>query len=239
MLLPNFTDKERLWEVVRSADLLYNTATEYFDAVLDVLGCRKHFPTFERFSFKDDKHNDWYMTYYISSKRYAKSERMACMAYLVYEIPMRMCKNPSNAGKGILLCNPIGLNSKELRLGTRVTAVMDFTPHMINRYTERYLIPNGFTNLDIHKKIEKIMTRYEHFDVISDESAQKQCDRKGGVCNYDIILKEGGMIRGIFTNNLYLKFFTYISPKMMFKEQTERVAEMMREKHRWIKEGKY
>lgn len=238
MILPTFTDREKEWEAVRICDYAYEVAMDYIEEMGKILFSRKHFPAYERICFTDDKHNDWRLVFFIPSKEYAKKRLVGDVCYTTYEIPAKRCKNQTNAGKGVILFSPIELTkrlkSKETQKGSFIS---EYVPHAINRFTERYLIPNGLVDLDIHKKVEKLITRNFHFDILADKcgdiSAKKHFEEKGGICSYDVVTKEGGLLRGSVASGFLVRFYTYIPPKMLHDSQMERIAEMTREKHRW------
>lgn len=245
MILPNFTDVEKEWEAYRICDFAHEATMEHMHRIYNTLKSRKHFPTFESLCFDDDKNNRWFITFHISTKEMAKEgKKIGVFCYTTYDMPQKRCEDQSYAGKGVILFNPLHLYKfGETGKVGEGCYIMDITPHAINRYTERYLIPNGLAGLDMRRKMEKIMSRCVHFDVSAglngDISAKKQFEDKGFLSPYDIITKEGGMFRGGMVSSVQMRMYTYISPKMMYENQVRRIMEMTREQRRWVKEGIY
>ena len=223
----------------------YQVATEYFEEMKNKICSRKHFPTFESICFDDDRMNRWILTFFVPTKKMAKMGRICVRCHTTYDIPPKRCENQTNAGKGVIDFDPILLYQSihNMRDDSRGAFIFDYVPHAINRYTDRYLKPNGFNGLEMRKKMEKIYSRYTHFDIDADRngdiSSQKQIQKNGIICPYDIIMKEGGMFRGGIVDNRLIMVYTYVSPSMMYETQTKRATEMTRERYDWEKEGRF
>jgi hypothetical protein len=115
--------------------------------------------------------------------------------------------------------------------------VVDIVPHAFNRYTERYLKPLGMENIEFERKVESMVLRWMHFDVVGDESSKNNEDK--GIAPYDVFMKDGGILRGYMVNEMLLRFFSYVSDKMMYENQKEWQEKMNSEYYHWMNQGKF
>jgi len=242
MFLPMMTDEEKMAEalgIVREVRRIHKMNAELSR---DKMKRATRFPFFIYYKLVDDRNNTWWLTYMCRSKEDRRKGRFLCYCYTIYEIEKKekgIVKVDGNTGKGIFMFDPLTIN--ELLDGdiyTRgMTCFIDIVPHAFNQYTKRYLKDKGRDNISFRKKVESIMLRWMHFDVIGDESSDKHADK--GDVPYDVFMFGGGMLRGQCINAELIRFFTYIDESMMFEEQLERQKEMTREYYHWKAKGIY
>lgn len=240
MIVHTMTDEELLYEAVRATYWLVEGFYEFKDTIIDKYRRGTRFPYFQRIQMTDDKRNEWWFTCLCPSKSYMKKMMFKTYAYTVYDVPPKHTENRTNAGKGVLVFDPVAtkryLDQKLRDPGSMVT---DITPHAMNRYTSRYLKPLGKEGLDVHRKMESVMLRWEHFDICADlagdENAAKHAD--DGICPLDITTHGGGMFRGYIVNDLLVRLTTYVSDDMLYDNQRERQEEMTREHYDWKRRG--
>jgi hypothetical protein len=162
------------------------------------------------------------------SKKEMKKGHFWCFCYTTYEIQKKKNdgtnKYDGNTGKGILAIDPFAIKNRAYGLHKGMGAVMDITPHALNRYTQRYLKPKGLENIDFIKKIENIVLRWKHFDVVGDESSEKHNDK--GLAPYDVFMSGGGILRGYIVSEMLVRFFSYVSDDMMYDDQKKWQQEM-------------
>ena len=113
--------------------------------------------------------------------------------------------------------------------------IVDIVPHAFNRYTERYLKPKGLENIEFERKVESIISRWRHFDVVGDKSSDNNKDK--GVAPYDVFMSDGGILRGYVVDEIMIRFFSYVSDDMMYDDQKEWQNEMNSEYFRWLNKG--
>lgn len=240
MILPTMNDDEKAYEAFRMTDWLNECFNHAKGDIIDRFERGTRFPYFQRMLCEDDKGNKWWFTCMCPSKDYRRRNRFMTFAYAVYDVPPKRTENRTNAGKGVLIFDPISIR-KRLDGQERVSGSMitDITPHAINRYTERYLKPNGRGDIEIQRKVEDIMLRWQHFDISADlEGDVNAAKHTGdGICPLDIIMRGGGMFRGTIINDVFMRLTTYVSEDMMFDNQIERQKEMVREHYEWKRKG--
>ena len=96
--------------------------------------------------------------------------------YTTYYKPPKRKENDINSGYGVLMYDPFPMENyiqHHEDPNVRLAAVMDIVPHAINRFTQRCLKPEGKTGYDIHKKLENMLLRWRHFDVLADMYGDK------------------------------------------------------------------
>ena len=232
-------DSERGFEAFRATEMLCKIYERERSYIIDKFARGTKFPYFQRFETTDDKGNVWHLVSMTPSKEYKKKRKFINFAYTLYDIPPKRGVNPINTGKGAISFDPVAIKMR-MRDPDHITGTMitDLTPHAINRYTMRYLTPNG-KDYDIHKKIESIMFRWLHFDVCADMYGDKNTakHKDDGISPVDVYMKGGGMFRGNITNGAYMRLNTYVSDDMMFDNQIARRAEIMKEYHEWKRLG--
>lgn len=234
------TDEERIYEAVRTTNWLVENFHDFKDDIIDKYRRGTRFPYFQRIQLKDDKNNEWWFTCMCPTKEYKKKMMFQTFAYTIYDVPPQRKENRTNAGKGVLMFDPIAMkrfcDTKQREAGSMVT---DITPHAINRYTERYLVPAGKEGLEIQYKVESIMQRWMHFDICADlygdKNAKKHKD--DGICPIDITMRGGGMFRGYIVNDLLMRLTTYVAADMLYDNQRERQEEMTKEHYKWKRMG--
>jgi hypothetical protein len=52
-------------------------------------------------------------------------------------------------------------------------------------------------------------------------------------------MKDGGILRGYMVNEMLLRFFSYVSDKMMYENQKEWQEKMNSEYYHWMNQGKF
>jgi hypothetical protein len=94
-------------------------------------------------------------------------------------------------------------------------------------------------NMEFGRKIESIMARWMHFDICADKMGDASAAKhiEDNICPYDVYMKGGGMLRGQIVNDMFLRFFTYISEDMMFDLQKEIQRDMTKEHYQWVRKG--
>ena len=232
-------DEEKCYEAFRITNWIYDIHMDVHEDVCEKFARGTRFPYFQRYTVKDDKNNEWILTYMCPSKEKKRKSMYLCMCYTIYEIPPKRKENNSNSGKGILLFDPVAMH-KRIESGGRMVAFMDIVPHAFNRYTERYLRPKGKDNIEFIRKVESMFARFMHFDVQADMYGDRSSEKhkEEGVIPYDIYMYGGGMLRGQFINSILIRFYTYVSEDMMYHNQIERQEAMQKEHYRWKREGK-
>lgn len=234
MILPTMNDYEKTYEAFRMSENIFAIAREHEESILDRFRRGSRFPYFNRIAWTDDKANQWFITFMCKSKKDAKIGKFWVLAYTIYEIPK--LKKDSNGGKGVIAYDPYMMHRRYT--GEKVATVFwDFVPHAINRYTERYLKPRELDNIELQRKVENIISRWWHFDVMGDKSSEKHKDK--GSYPYDLYTHGGGMFRGNIVSEMLVRFFTYVADDMMFDSQKERQQQMNRERFRFKKDGIY
>lgn len=234
------TDEERLYEAVRATHWLCGCFNDFRDEVVRKFRAGTGFPYFQRILLKDDKGNEWWFTCLCPSKEYRKKMMFKTFAYTVYDVPPKRSGKPASAGKGALVFDPLAMKAY---LDTKVrepgSMVADITPHAMNRYTERYLRPAGREGLEVQRKMESIMHRWQHFDIAADLAGDKNARKhtSDGICPIDIIMLGGGMLRGYIVNDLMIRLATYVSDDLLYDNQRERQEEMAREYQDWKRKG--
>lgn len=241
MVVHTMSDEEKTFEALRVTPIAMKAYVDMGEEISRKFLKGTKFPYFQRIMFKDDRHNEWYLTFMCLSKSDKKKHRFYCFCYTIYEIEKKksdgMKKIDGNTGKGILSFDPIAANKALEKKEHGLVAVVDIVPHAFNRYTERYLKPLGKENIEFVRKVESIMARSMHFDVMGDESSEKNKDK--GFAPYDIFMKGGGILRGYFASDMLIRFFSYISDDMLHESQREWQEEMTKEHFRWKNLGMY
>jgi hypothetical protein len=173
------------------------------------------------------------------SKKAARKGQFWSFCYTTYEIQKKRNdgtnKYDGNTGKGILAIDPFAMKNRADGIYKGMGAVMDITPHALNRYTQRYLKPNGLENIELVRKVESMILRWRHFDVMGDRSSEKHKDK--GFAPYDVFMSDGGILRGYMVNEMLIRFFSYVSDDMMYDDQKEWQDEMNSEYFRWLNKG--
>lgn len=241
MFLPTMTDDDKCYEAFRSINFLYLEAIKHKEEALDKIRSRSNYPAFTKYEVVDDKMNKWSIVYFITSKELKRKHGFFTICYTTYEVPPKHKENDTNAGKGVFLFNLLRMfDFKEAHFKRdRPEAFMEIVPHALNRYTQRYLKPNGLDGWSLDRKIVNILSRFLHFDIDADRHGDLASKNNMGdsLCPYDIIMRGGGILKGNFVNNLLVRFTTYVSPDMMFEDQIERQEEMTKEHYEWKRKG--
>lgn len=240
MLLPTMNEEERLYEVIRQTSWLYDWVVELGYEISDKFKRATRYPYIQRFSRIDKRGNHWRMIVLLPNKTLKKKKKYLTMCYLVYENPPRRKEKYDNAGKGVMMFSPIDMMRYINEPKSRMAAIMDIIPHAFHRYTQRCLTKEGKTDYDIHKKLEHMLLNYMHFDVMpseDDKNAKKHED--DGLLPYDVMMKDGGILRGHIMNGVLVRFFTYIGADDLYDSQDERYEEMQKEALQWKVQGKY
>lgn len=243
MILPTMTEEERLYEVFRQTRWLYDWLCELGGDITDKFKRTIRYPYIQRYSRTDNRGNQWRMVVILPNKTMKKRRKYFIMCYVVYENPPRHKEKYDNAGKGVMMLSPMAMmeyiNTK-YESHTKMAAIMDIIPHAFHRYTQRCLAKEGKGDYDIHKKLECLLMSYMHFDVTpseDDKNANKHQD--DGWLPYDVMTKDGGILRGHLMNGVLIRFFTYIGADDLYDSQEERYEEMKKEALQWKVQGKY
>ena len=240
MVLSTMNDDEKAFEAFR----IYPVALDIYERIGYEIWQKfkkgTKFPYFQRIAFDDDRGNKWLMSILCKSRKEMKKGHFWCFCYTVYEIEKKKNdgtnKYDGNTGKGILAIDPFAMKSFVDGEYSGMGAVMDITPHAFNRYTQRYLKPQGLENIEFAKKVESMVLRWRHFDVMGDKSSHKHTDK--GVLPYDVFMTNGGILRGYIVNEILIRFFSYVSDDMMYDDQKEWQEEINSEYFRWLNQGR-
>jgi hypothetical protein len=239
MLLQTMNDGEKASEAFRIYPVAIGTYKQCEKMIWDKFKKGTRFPYFQRIAFDDDRGNKWIMSILCKSRKGMKKGQFWCFCYTTYEIEKKKSdgtnKYDGNTGKGILAIDPFAMKNRADGIYKGMGAVMDITPHALNRYTQRYLKPNGLENIEFVKKVESMMLRWRHFDVMGDESSRHNSDK--GMFPYDVFMKDGGILRGYMVDEMLVRFFSYVSDDMLHDDQREWQEEMESEYLRWVNEG--
>ena len=242
MVLPTMTGDEKVYEAIRTVEIIGNKLNQVSYDVTEKFRKATRYPYILRFDVGDDRRNTWRLLCILPSKAIKKKHLYLTLCYTTYEVPPKRKENNTNSGKGVLLYDPLAMAHYLLHKddpNVKTAAVMDIVPHAINRFNEKFLKVNGKTGLDIHKKVEQLILRWRHFDVHAiwsgDLSSIKHKD--DGLLPYDMIMSEGGMLRGQLISPMLVRMFTYVSKDDLYENQQERHAEMLRERAKWKAEG--
>ena len=239
MVLSTMNDNEKAFEAFR----IYPVAIDMYEKcghmIWEKFRKGTKFPYFQRIAFDDDRGNKWVMSILCKSRKGMKKGQFWCFCYTTYEIEKKKSdgtnKYDGNTGKGILAIDPFAMKNRANGVYKGMGAVMDITPHALNRYTQRYLKPNGLENIELVRKVENMILRWRHFDVMGDRSSEKHKDK--GFAPYDVFMSDGGILRGYMVNEMLIRFFSYVSDDMMYDDQKEWQDEMNSEYFRWLNKG--
>lgn len=233
-------DEDKIFEAFRMTNILCEIYDEYEEEMLEKFRKGTRFPYFQRIAYTDDKHNKWVLLRYMLDKKMRSKGYSYTQAYITYDIPRKRKEKDLNAGRGVLIFDPLAMKRRLDGDKTgRLVAVVDIVPHAFNRYTERYLEPLGRGNIEFALKLESMLKRWQWFDIDADRNgdinAQKHAD--GNLFPYDVIMRGGGMLRGQLTHEMMLRFTTYVSPDMMYDNQIEQHERMRSEYFRLKREN--
>lgn len=240
MILHTMNDDEKGFEVFKVYPTAISVYKEYREKIWDKFERGTRFPYFQRIQFTDDRNNKWMLTFLCKSKKAAKKGQFWCFCYTVYEIQKKNRKSggnkiDGNTGKGILMIDPFGIKERVKGGKNGLGMVVDIVPHAFNRYTDRYLKPQGKQNIEFERKVEDIILRWKHFDVLGDESSENNKDK--GISPYDVFMDGGGILRGYIVNEIMIRFFSYVSDDMLYDDQKEWQKEMNKEYFEWANKG--
>jgi len=240
MITSTMTIEDRCFEACRMYPVLYEFHKEKSKIFHDRLMKKTSaaFPYYNRFTFVDDKRNEWHFVYLCKSKEWRRKSIYFCFAYFIYEIPPMRKENQTNAGKGVISCNPDYLGryySNDYMMADEdciIPFIFDIVPHAMNRYNERYLKPKGLDDLDFTKKVEMMLGNWINFDVSADlyGDISTKNNLKENSFPYDITLRNCGTLKGtLYTSCQYIQFYTFISNDIMYQDQIERHKTMTKE----------
>ena len=242
MIVPTMNDEEKTFEAVRVCHFLNDIMQGIKPAACEKFRKATKYPYILRFDYTDDRMNKWRILFILQNKWYKKKKLFRTMAYTTYEVPPKREKNYMNAGKGVLLYDPPAMSQyikNSDNPDRKMVAVGDIVPHAINQFTERALKPEGKGNLEFHKKVEELILRWRHFDVSADiygdKSSLKHIDE--GICPYDLVMSDGGMLRGQIVDSFMVRLFTYVGKDDLYEDQQDRYDDMMRERAEWLRQG--
>lgn len=242
MIVPTMNDTDKTFEAVRVCHILEGIMRVMKYEASEKFRKATKYPYILRFDYTDDRMNKWRILFILENKWYKKKKLFRTMAYTTYEVPPKREKNYLNAGKGVLLYDPPAMSQYIKNINNpdgKMAAVCDIVPHAINRFTEKALKPEGKGNLEFHKKVEELILRWRHFDVSADlygdKSSLKHKDE--GICPYDLVMSDGGMLRGQIVDNFMVRLFTYVGKDDLYEDQQERYDDMMRERAEWLRQG--
>lgn len=239
MITSTMNDVEKTYEAVRVCEWAKTVCDDLWETVIDRFKRGTKFPYFQRCMCEDDRKNKWMFTFLCKTKEDKRKGRYWVLCYTTYEIEKKKDngtnKYDGNTGKGIIAFEPKGLyNNYVLQKPSGFGVVLDIVPHTFNRYTQRYLKSKGKENIEFQRKVESVMLRWGHFDVMGDESSDKHGDYP-----YDVFMAGGGMMRGQLVHPLLIRFYTYVDKDMYFDNQKEREEKMLSEYYHWKNEGYY
>ena len=239
MILHTMNDDEKGWEAFRIYPTAIDLYEQYKDRIWEKFRKGTRFPYFQRIAFDDDKRNRWIIIILCKSRKAARKGQFWSFCYTTYEIEKKknngMNKYDGNTGKGIIGIDPFGMKVRVNGGKSGLGMVVDIVPHAFNRYTDRYLKPQGRQNIEFERKVEDIILRWKHFDVLGDESSKKNDDK--GILPYDVFMTHGGILRGYIVDEVMIRFFSYISDDMMYEDQKEWQKEMNKEYFEWANKG--
>lgn len=239
MILPTMNDEEKGWEAFRIYPTAISLYEECREEIWEKFQKGTRFPYFQRIAFDDDRRNRWIITIMCKSRKAMKKRHFWFFCYTVYEIEKKKKnganKLDGNTGKGILLIDPFGIKSRVKGGKSGLGMVIDIVPHAFNRYTERYLKPKGLKDIEFERKVESIILRWKHFDVVGDESSKRNTDK--GLSPYDVFMTDGGILRGYIVDETLIRFFSYVSDDMMYSDQKEWQDKMNKEYFEWANKG--
>ena len=241
MVLHTMNDEEKGWEAFRIYPTAIDLYEQYKDKMWEKFRKGTKFPYIQRIAFDDDRRNRWIMIILCKSKKAARKGQFWSFCYTTYEIQKKRNdgtnKYDGNTGKGILGIDPFGMKVRVNGGTYGLGMIVDIVPHAFNRYTERYLKPKGLENIEFERKVESIISRWRHFDVVGDKSSGKNKDK--GIVPYDVFMSDGGMLRGYVVDEIMIRFFSYVSDDMMYDDQKEWQDEMNSEYFKWKNNGMY
>lgn len=241
MVLHTMNDEEKGWEAFRIYPTAIDLYEQYKDKIWEKFRKGTKFPYVQRIAFDDDRRNRWIMVILCKSKKAARKGQFWSFCYTTYEIQKKRNdgtnKYDGNTGKGILGIDPFGMKVRVNGGTYGLGMVVDIVPHAFNRYTERYLKPKGLENIEFERKVESIISRWRHFDVVGDKSSNNNKDK--GIAPYDVFMTDGGMLRGYVVDEIMIRFFSYVSDDMMYEDQKEWQDEMNSEYFKWKNSGMY
>ena len=240
MVLHTMNDEEKGWEAFRIYPTAIDLYEQYKDKIWEKFRKGTKFPYVQRIAFDDDRRNRWIMVILCKSKKAARKGQFWSFCYTTYEIQKKRNdgtnKYDGNTGKGILGIDPFGMKVRVNGGTYGLGMVVDIVPHAFNRYTERYLKPKGLENIEFERKVESIISRWRHFDVVGDKSSNNNKDK--GIAPYDVFMSDGGILRGYIVDEVLIRFFSYVSDNMMYDDQKEWQDKMNQEYYHWMNQGK-
>lgn len=232
MITRAMSNVDKLFEALRVYQIVYDFYKDKKIIFRDRLFKKTSsaFPYYNRFSFVDDKNNEWHVVFYCKNKEWRRKGVFYCYAYFIYEIPPTRKKNQTNFGKGLIFYNPKCIyeywnshfNGIPSEIKSIQALVFEVVPHAMNRYNERFLKPNGLDGIDFTKKVEMMLFDWINIDFAADlrgdESTKKNL--REDVFPYDAALKNNGTLKGVIYKDFNLvQFYTYITKDMMFENQ--------------------
>lgn len=237
MILQTMTDEEKAFEAFCVYETALNIYKEHKDKIWDKFERGTRFPYFQRIQFVDGRNNKWMLTFLCKTKKMAKKGQFWCSCYTVYEIQKKDRRYGTNmvdgnTGKGVLMIDPFAMKSRVNKTNKGLGMVVDIVPHAFNRYTDRYLKPKGLQNIEFERKVESIMLRWKYFDVSGDKASEN--NKEKGMSPYDVFMDGGGILRGYIVDEILMRFFSYVSDDMMYKDQKKWQDEMNTEYTKWI-----
>jgi hypothetical protein len=239
MVLPTMNDEEKIMEAFRVYKSAIQVYEDFKSEIWDKFRRGTRFPYIQRIQFNDERRNKWMFLIICKSKKAVKKGQFWSFCYTTYEIEKNRKdgsnKIDGNTGKGIIAIDPFAIKSRVNGSNRGLGMVVDIVPHAFNRYTDRYLKPLGLANIEFERKVESIVLRWRHFDVTGDESSENNKDK--GFAPYDVFMKDGGILRGYITDEMMLRFFSYISDDMLHENQKEWQEKMNNEYLRWVNDG--
>ena len=239
MILPQMTDTEKSYHAFRIKDLAKRWAYEFRREVAQKFDKAFKYPYSLFRKHNDGYGNEWTLLFCLPCKEDKKKGRMRALCYTVYNVEKKdrkgRMKFDGTTGKGVIMFDPLLLwcASPDNHMGG---GVVEFLPHVMNRYTQRYLKPLGKENIPFDKKMASIVARLKYFDTEGDAYSQKYSGEDK--MPYDMFLKGGGMLRGQLTSAIYVKFYTYVSDELLYDNQRRTQEKISQEFYSLLKEGK-
>lgn len=239
MFLHTMNDDEKTFESFRIINWAKDVHDEYAKIIIEKFSRGTRFPYFNRVLFDDDRGNKWHLLFMCRNKAHAKKGIYATICYSIYNVPRKRNADPksdTNSGKGIIMFDPVQWSKyMDDQKNNRKPVFMDVVPHMFNQYTKRYLEPLGKADIEFDYKVESMLSRWMHFDVMGDKSSEKHTDK--GFAPYDVFMRDGGIMRGQIVTEVLIRFFTYVSEDMLYENQKEWEEKMEHEWRAWIRKG--
>ena len=167
----------------------------------------KKFPVVVQCTYKSSRNNRWQVILMARSKAEAKNP--GCVFLLKYR---------TSHGSGFLYPKFIYNNEKEIH-------VFDFTPHLINRYKERFLKVKENDEICLDDFLVDMIVRNMPLYVSYDENEMY----------YTCFIRDGIFLSNQFNPDRYIQWKTFVSQEMLFSNQYEKFKNKLSIRERYMK----